>query len=782
MKIKSKHIDLAIEILLLAIIFLAPTIFDRRIGIVFSGTKAVVIRLFILTFLTLWSVKLLLFKEHKFLKTVFDWPVFTFMLICTASTITSIHVYSSLVGFYGRYEGLISWYCFGLLFFVATNYLADMRALKRVLAVVMSAATLMAVYGIIQRFGIDPYAWGGVATRMRVIATIGQPNFLAAYIVMAFMLVLAFLFLDNGEKPREQTKAKNKTKVSVDSELQKYLPLCYFLLVPILFIIMIYYLDGFRPFLWYLFFVVLTFSGLRFAYTYEQLPRFVFNVLIVTSLSLMYICLFYTQSRGGYLGFLVGIVLVAVFTPRKKLFASLTWILVLLASIAVASGITLMDADVSPFTRFSSEVKVAKPVEGNSGEGQATSHDIQLSGAAGSRGETWKSAFNIISDYPFFGIGPEVMKMVFPQYETELFRFKEDFHVKQDRCHNETFDIPVTKGLLGFLVYWGLVGYVFLVAIKKNISLGTEEKVLSAVLIASMASYIVQNQFSFGVVAIVSIFWVMWAMVAVLGRDPVVSKDETRDVRDLPWIFIAIILIIFAFISYISLFSFTSDLHFKSGKVYSDAGRFEQAITYFNDSLRVAPYEGNTITYLGIATVNYAQRLSGEQRNAMLARAMDIFTFGTRVDPYNADNFHIKARIYLQLGDVEKARHYADLTLKIDPYYAEAYIALAKIAERRGDKELAFQYYKEANRINPNLEEPLVQIGFRLINENKLDKAFKMFEEMMMLHPQNIDAHNGLGAIYLKRGDLAKARSEFEQVLSLDPNNVYAKNMMSWLR
>ena len=256
MKIKSKHIDLAIEILLLAIIFLAPTIFDRRIGIVFSGTKAVVIRLFILTFLTLWSVKLLLFKEHKFLKTVFDWPVFTFMLICTASTITSIHVYSSLVGFYGRYEGLISWYCFGLLFFVAANYLKDTRALKRVLAVVMSAATLMAVYGIIQRFGIDPYAWGGVATRMRVIATIGQPNFLAAYIVMAFMLVLAFLFLDNGEKPREQTKAKNKTKVSVDSELQKYLPLCYFLLVPILFIIMIYYLDGFRPFLWYLFIVI----------------------------------------------------------------------------------------------------------------------------------------------------------------------------------------------------------------------------------------------------------------------------------------------------------------------------------------------------------------------------------------------------------------------------------------------------------------------------------------------------------------------------------------------
>ncbi|MGB9613585.1 MAG: hypothetical protein ACPL4K_05390, partial [Candidatus Margulisiibacteriota bacterium] len=101
--------------------------------------------------------------------------------------------YTSFVGFYGRFEGLSTWFLFGLLFFIATNYLHTPEQLKRIIVCVVSAGVLMSIYGVIQRHELDPYLWGGVVTWQRVIGTIGQPNFLAAYVIMAFFLGLVLL-------------------------------------------------------------------------------------------------------------------------------------------------------------------------------------------------------------------------------------------------------------------------------------------------------------------------------------------------------------------------------------------------------------------------------------------------------------------------------------------------------------------------------------------------------------------------------------------------------------
>ena len=116
----------------------------------------------------------------------------------------------------------------------------------------------------------------------------------------------------------------------------------------------------------------------------------------------------------------------------------------------------------SPFKRFVAEVKIkqtetvpvaAKEAPGVKGAETESGPSLELGGAAGSRAETWKSAFKIISDRPLFGIGEEVLKMVFPRYETDLFRFKETFHVKQDRCHNSVFDVSVTRGIIALIIY-----------------------------------------------------------------------------------------------------------------------------------------------------------------------------------------------------------------------------------------------------------------------------------------------------------------------------------------
>ncbi|MGB9613586.1 MAG: hypothetical protein ACPL4K_05395, partial [Candidatus Margulisiibacteriota bacterium] len=72
--------DFIVEVLLLVTVFLIPVIFDRRLGIVFSGTKVAWLRTLVVIILGVWAWKLIASREHRFVRTVLDWPIVTFLL------------------------------------------------------------------------------------------------------------------------------------------------------------------------------------------------------------------------------------------------------------------------------------------------------------------------------------------------------------------------------------------------------------------------------------------------------------------------------------------------------------------------------------------------------------------------------------------------------------------------------------------------------------------------------------------------------------------------------
>ncbi len=372
--------DFAIEILFLVIVFIIPTIYDRRLGIVFSGAKIAWLRALVAVVLSVWSVKLLITHKHRFVRTPLDWPVVSYIFAVTIATITSVHVYTSILGFYGRYEGLTTWYLFVLLFFIATNYIRTFEQIKRIALNVVSAATLMAVYSIIQRRELDPYMWGGVVTWQRVIGTIGQPNFLAGYMLMALFMNLALLMFDRKEKAGE---------INWGDQL---IPIGYFLFTQVIYVVMIYNLDAQNIFLWYFGFLAITASALMFSYTYEALHPLIFSALMGLTLVLNYICILYTQSRGGYMGLFTGGAVFFLVAGRKWIFESWKRLTAVGILIFLISALAMIQPEYSPFQRFASEVTTEKAQQG------AEESKLELKGAAGSRGETWKSAAEIIAN------------------------------------------------------------------------------------------------------------------------------------------------------------------------------------------------------------------------------------------------------------------------------------------------------------------------------------------------------------------------------------------------
>lgn len=710
--------------------FLIPIIYDRRVGIVFSGTKIAWLRAFVIIALSVWSIKLLITKKHTFIRTSLDWPILTFLFTTTIAALSSIHVFVSIAGFYGRFEGLTTWYVLGLLFFIVTNFINTHEKIKRIIINAVLGGVVMAVYGIIQRQEIDPYAWGGVITWQRIIGTIGQPNFLAAYVIMAFFLALILLF----------EKKDYSSKINWSEQL---LPLGCFFFIQALYVTMIYSiysLEGGDIFLWYSGFGLMTAAAILFSFNYKKLHPLVFNMILGFVLILLYVCLLYTQSRGGYMGIFTGGVLFALLAGRKLIFDNWKVVSSLGAVLLLISVFTMTKAEYSPVQRFTDEVKTkAEKLE----SGKVNSR-LELGGAAGSRGETWTSAFNIISDYPLFGVGTEVLKMVFPRYETELFRFKEAFHVKQDRSHNETLDVPVTKGMISFFVYLWIMFVIFrkVSLLRKNIS--DQQRLMIAGILAAILAYIIQNQFSFGVIAITLLFWIAWGMLMVATETVDKGSEDapiSLSTKEIPYIPIALVILVASGSIYVSFLSFRGDLLFKSGKNFLEQRMFPQAADEFKKSLVVYPFEGTTISHLAIAYLNAGD---GE-------KAEKVLLHGTKIDPYNADNFYMLSRLYLSQYDrgdkniMPKVVMNVEISLKLDPYYAESYDTKGAIFEREGKIKEAYLMYVKAFQVNPNLPGPIEKITFLSKQLGETNKAKAMFQKTYDEFPNNLEVFKALG-------------------------------------
>ena len=719
-------LDFAVELLLLVIVFLIPVIFDRRVGIVFSGTKIAFLRAFVIIILSLWAGKLLISGRARFVRTPLDWPVAAYLLTTTVATLTAVHTYVSFAGFYGRFEGLSTWYLFGLLFFITTNYIYSFEQLKRIVVAVVSAATLMSVYGVINRQGWDPYMWGGVPTKERVIGTIGQPNFLAAYILMAFFLAL-ILFLEEKHRPEPI------------NWLEQLAPLGYFLLSQGAFVLMIYTLDVGDTVIWYASFALITGAALMFCFTYDKLHPLVLKCLLGVCIILIYVCLLYTQSRGGYMGLFTGAVLFALVVGRHWLFKHWKELALIGLLIVAVSAITMMAPEYSPFARFTSEISVKSDTKSTEDTGNS---QLDLKGAAGSRGETWKSGYRILADNPLFGIGPEDLKMVFPRYETNLFRFKETFHVKQDRNHNETLDVSVTKGLITFFLYLWVLAVMFKVGLDRARSGNQAERLMAGGLLAAGLAYLVQNQFSFGVVAITSLFWTIWGMIMVLGREAELTppKAEKISLNDIPWLPLAGVAVAAIFLLHVSFASFFGDIYFKMGKNALDNRQFPQAADNLKHSLEVFPLEGTTVSHLAISYLNQGN----------LPEAAKYLIYGNQIDPFNADNFYMLARVNLSYFDqgnkaaLAEAIRYTEIALKIDPYYAEAYENRGMIAERLGKPDVALGQYEKAFEVNPNLVNVINRLTDLSLQLGRKEEARQLLTGMFQRYPENLDIFKAL--------------------------------------
>jgi O-antigen ligase len=129
-----------------------------------------------------------LFQKKHWQFIVYAGLVFLFMMLAMLNS-NSVMV-QQIFGVYGRNTGLLTYFCFGVIF-IASSIAMGKKAFKPVLLGTTIALGINAIYGLVQAVGKDPQKWSNPYAP--VIGTLGNPNFVAAFLGMGMAFACSYL-------------------------------------------------------------------------------------------------------------------------------------------------------------------------------------------------------------------------------------------------------------------------------------------------------------------------------------------------------------------------------------------------------------------------------------------------------------------------------------------------------------------------------------------------------------------------------------------------------------
>jgi putative inorganic carbon (hco3(-)) transporter len=167
--------------LVVCLFSITPLILSFPNSELFELPKMHLIYLIATLIVTLHFINWSLGNTKLFNKNPLNLTILLFLISQIICTVTSIDIYTSIHGYYSRLNGgLLSIITFSSLFFILPLYLKD-KFKNNLINFFLLSGFLVSIYGILEHFGIDKNFWVQ-DVQARVFSTLGQPNWLAAYL------------------------------------------------------------------------------------------------------------------------------------------------------------------------------------------------------------------------------------------------------------------------------------------------------------------------------------------------------------------------------------------------------------------------------------------------------------------------------------------------------------------------------------------------------------------------------------------------------------------------
>ncbi|MGB1251259.1 MAG: hypothetical protein ACPG8W_11630, partial [Candidatus Promineifilaceae bacterium] len=180
----------------LVALIVTPLFFNIHSERVFEPDKLTLVRSIATLMLVIWVVK---FVDQKGWQDV-SWlrwrsdnsvwrkplmlPMLVIVLVYLISNAFSVAPRTSWFGSYQRLQGTYSTYAYIIIFALIVSTVRTRAQIERIVTVMIVTSIPVALYGLLQRFQLDPLPWGGDTT-IRIAGHMGNSIFVAAYLILS---------------------------------------------------------------------------------------------------------------------------------------------------------------------------------------------------------------------------------------------------------------------------------------------------------------------------------------------------------------------------------------------------------------------------------------------------------------------------------------------------------------------------------------------------------------------------------------------------------------------
>lgn len=475
-------------------------------------------------------------------------PMILFFISQVLSTIFSIDVHTSIFGYYGRFNGgLLSIAAYFALFFVLVQ-VGNKQFLTQLMKIAFITAVVTVLWGIPGRLGYDLscLVFTGHLTNAcwtdqfkpaeRMFSTLGQPNWLGAYLAINFFIGLWFLV-------RRDVFKNRSTYALVTS-------------------------------------IVTVFMGILFSRSRSALFALATG-MAVFSIGMVFIDKEKVKANLKLIGVVAAIFVLSILVFKTgidkidNLFAA--------RPAAKVESAPIMKPATSEATATTSAQDMPVPPP-----------PINITDSFDIRKIVWKGAIALGNKYPVFGTGVETFAYAYYFTRPIEHNTTSEWDFLYNKAHNEFLNYFATTGYTGLILYLGMILSVialFVQIIVKK-SQDTERKLLALALLSSYTTIHVTNFFGFSVSSVQIFFYLIPAFM--LSYSPkLLSKYweysvEMGNILVKTWK--GIILILFTMgVIYLGRY-YTADMRYAMADIYSRSGDYSTAYELYQQAL-VLRYE-----------------------------------------------------------------------------------------------------------------------------------------------------------------------------------------------
>jgi len=425
----------------------------------------------------------------EWFKIPFVLPTFIFAISYLISGLLSISPAVSLWGSYQRLQGTYSMLTYVILFVLIATHLRTREQIDRLVSIMIITSIPVSLYGIVQRYGLDPLPWAGDVTR-RVASTLGNAIFVSSYLIMVMPLTVSRL-VDSMTAIIKEEKAswghtvlaaiyifiiaiQTLTIIFSGSRGPMLGILASLYIMGLLFIMRLrqYHEDrsmlGLKEILMGIGFVVpVGIATLIGGVLVGGIGYGIETIASVEQLSLVGVAI------GGVLG-LLGIYIFMATTERGWRWLWISWLGVAVAGVVFILMLnirgTALDPYIEPVRRIPHLNRLTTILQADgSGTGavrlliwDSAKDLVMFHEPLGVPGDPDAKIDSLSFIRPLIGYGPESMFNAFAYAYPPDLAHVEKRGSSADRSHNETMDSWVITGALGFFAYYYIMVSVFL--------------------------------------------------------------------------------------------------------------------------------------------------------------------------------------------------------------------------------------------------------------------------------------------------------------------------------